>query len=59
MLVKIFNHTHREVLELEAKDHKKAINAYSVNPVKKATAKEWDFFIDSVNEIERTYWIFK
>jgi hypothetical protein len=60
MKISICNHLGQLVNTIESESHAKAMKNHSVNPVKKATARVYDFVTHTIKGgPERHYWLFK
>ncbi len=60
MEISICTNTGHLIKIVEAESHAKAINSFSVNPVKKTKGNDFDFITYTVDGTpERHYWLFK
>lgn len=60
MKISICDHLGHLVNTIESESHAKAMKSHSANPVKKATAREYDFVTHTIEGgAERHYWLIK
>lgn len=60
MKIRILNYKGQVLSIVNSDSHTKAIKTFSVNPVKKGKANEFDFVTYTTDgPIERNYWVFK